>query len=118
MVDASLFGWGTNGYDPSGRLMLVFEGERTNLADLEDPTPPDVAVWDPETDEIVDELDDIVASIWATPSNSHPRSPTARRVPTTSADTPGSTAPRRGPPGGRRDIVGGRHPRLRRGQPR
>ncbi len=33
IVDAARFGWGSNGYDPSGQLMVVFEGERTNLQD-------------------------------------------------------------------------------------
>jgi outer membrane protein assembly factor BamB len=67
IVDAYRPGWGTSGYDPSGRLMIVFEGERTSLQDTV-VAPPESAVWDPASDEIVDELDDIVAGLWATPS--------------------------------------------------
>jgi DNA-binding SARP family transcriptional activator/WD40 repeat protein len=68
VVEASLPGWGTNGYDPAGELMVVFEGERTSLRDLVDP-PPDFAAWDPEAGEIIDELDPIVAAIWVAPGN-------------------------------------------------
>jgi outer membrane protein assembly factor BamB len=65
-VDVTLPGWGSNGYDPSGELMAVFEGERTGLFDISEPAP-DFSVWDPETGEIVDRLDAIVAAGWVAP---------------------------------------------------
>jgi outer membrane protein assembly factor BamB len=69
IVDASLPGWGTNGYDPAGELMVVFEGERSSLQDLNPsaPAPPDFAAWDPATSEVVDQLEGLLAAIWTTP---------------------------------------------------
>jgi DNA-binding SARP family transcriptional activator/WD40 repeat protein/energy-coupling factor transporter ATP-binding protein EcfA2 len=66
IIDASLPGWGTNGYDPAGELLVVFEGERTSYSDTTE-TPPDFAAWDPATGEIVDQLDPIVAALWVAP---------------------------------------------------
>jgi hypothetical protein len=66
IIDASLPGWGTNGYDPAGELLVAFEGERTSFSDTI-VTPPDFAAWDPATSEIVDQLDPIVAAIWVAP---------------------------------------------------
>jgi DNA-binding SARP family transcriptional activator/class 3 adenylate cyclase/WD40 repeat protein len=66
IIDASLPGWGTNGYDPAGELLVVFEGERTSYSDTTE-TPPDFAAWDPATGEIVDQLDPIVTAIWVAP---------------------------------------------------
>jgi DNA-binding SARP family transcriptional activator/outer membrane protein assembly factor BamB len=60
IVDASLPGWWSEGYDPAGELMLISEGGAV------DP-PPRFAAWDPETGEIVDQLDPIVAGIWVAP---------------------------------------------------
>jgi DNA-binding SARP family transcriptional activator/WD40 repeat protein/energy-coupling factor transporter ATP-binding protein EcfA2 len=58
---------GSNGYDPSGELMMVFRGERDTLQDSLAADVVDFAVWDPATDEIVDELDGAVAGVWAGP---------------------------------------------------
>jgi DNA-binding SARP family transcriptional activator/WD40 repeat protein/energy-coupling factor transporter ATP-binding protein EcfA2 len=60
IVDTSLPGWWSQGYDPAGELMLIAEGAAI------DP-PPDLAAWDPETGEMVDQLDPIVAAIWVAP---------------------------------------------------
>jgi outer membrane protein assembly factor BamB len=60
IVDSSLPGWWSEGYDPAGELMLISEGGAV------DP-PPGFAAWDPETGEIVDQLDPIVAAIWVSP---------------------------------------------------
>ena len=68
IVDVSRPGWGSNGYDPSGRLMIIYEGARESRDDGNPDTPtPDFAVWDPATGETVDQLDGIIASIWAGP---------------------------------------------------
>ena len=65
VVEHARPGWGSNGYDPAGELLMVFRGARSTLKDLIAPDPLDFAVWDPEADEIVDELDAVVGGVWA-----------------------------------------------------
>ena len=67
IVDVAWPGWGSNGYDPSGQLLLAFEGQRETLNDLGDLPPPDFFVWDPATGEVVHDLDGIQAATWMTP---------------------------------------------------
>lgn len=58
VVEQARPGWVATGYDPSGQLLLV-------LTSLD---PPDLAVWDPESGDIVDELTGVVNATWFTPT--------------------------------------------------
>jgi WD40 repeat protein len=54
------------GYDPTGEMLLVYPRDRPDDFDLAPTTDLDLdpAVWDPESDEAIDELDRSSGALW------------------------------------------------------
>jgi DNA-binding SARP family transcriptional activator/WD40 repeat protein len=101
VVDQIAEGRAPSGYDPTGEMLLVYGSEGTFVSETDFDLGP--AVWDPVSDEAVDELEGSLGSVWFGPDLVAGRFPDGASLYDISARTTTSSEPR--PPANPRNFV-------------